>query len=205
MAAALLLVLVVAVPPVRATAIEFLRLRGVDIFRTPSVPTATAGAPVSSFSGERMTLDDARRRVRFPLRVPTASELGSPDEVYLETLGSTDRVTLVYRQRAGIPVSPQAGVSAIVVELVGRVDDQLFAKVVGPDTRVEPVAVAGARGFWLEGAPHQFFLRDASGNALPETLRLAGNTIVWEESGVTLRLEAQVDRDTAIRLAASSR
>ena len=38
-----------------------------------------------------------------------------------------------------------------------------------------------------------------------ETLRLAENTLLWERGGVTYRLEAQVTRDEAIRIASSFR
>jgi len=50
-----------------------------------------------------------------------------------------------------------------------------------------------------------FFYRDASGIIQTETLRLAGNTLIWEQDGVTFRLEAQVSREDALRIAASFR
>lgn len=205
--ATLLLILVVslaAVPQVRATADEFLRLRGIDIFRsavTPSSPAASAAVP---FPGERVTLEDARRRAPF-LRVPTDARLGSPDQVYIDRSQAGERVTLVYLSRPGIPVSREAGVSAVVVVFRGHVDNSLFGKVAEPGTRIEEVTVGGGRGFWIEGAPHQFFYRDPAGNVWPETLRLAGNTLLWEQSDATLRLEAQVSRDEAIRIGASAR
>jgi hypothetical protein len=67
------------------------------------------------------------------------------------------------------------------------------------------VTVNGGRGFWLEGAPHQFFYRDPDGSVRPDTLRLAGNTLLWEQGGVTLRLEADLTRDQALRLASTFR
>jgi hypothetical protein len=191
-------------PDARAAAGEFLHLRGIDIFRVPSVP-ATLPPLQLSIAGERTTLDDARRRVRFTPRVPAAAELGAPDDVFIETVGTTDRLTLVYRQRPGIPVSAGAGVSALVVEARGTVDEALFAKATGPGTRIEPVNVNGGQGYWLEGAPHLFFYRDQNGNIVSDTLRLAGNTLVWVQDGVTIRLEAQVPKDQALQIAATFR
>lgn len=205
--ATLVLILVVslaAVPDVRALADEFLRLRGIDIFRTTATPSAPVASPVVPFPGERVSLDDARRRAPF-LRVPTDARLGAPDQVFIDQTAAGDRVTLVYLTRPGISVSRDAGVSAVVVVFRGRVDEQLFGKVTAPGTRVEEVAVSGGRGFWIEGAPHQFFYRDAAGNIQPETLRLAGNTLLWEQGDTTFRLEAQVNRDEAIRIGASAR
>ena len=205
--ATLLLILVVslaAMPGARAAADEFLRLRGIDIFRTTATPSAPAASPALPFPGERVSLDEARRRAPF-LRAPADSRLGAPDQVYIDQTGAGDRVTLVYVSRPEIPDSREAGVSAVVVAFRGRIDESLFAKVAVPGTRVEEVTVSGGRGYWLEGTPHQFFYRDSAGNPSPETLRLAGNTLLWEQGGVTFRLEAQVMRDDAVGIATSLR
>ena len=203
--AALALVITLALPDARAAAREFLHLRGIDIFPVPSIP-ATLPPPKITFPGERMTLDEARARVRFALVLPSDPELGFPDDVYVETIGASDRLTLVYRQRSGIPISPEAGVSAVVVEVRGTIDENLLmGKATSPGTTVEIVNVAGARGYWIEGAPHLFFYRDANGNAAQDTMRLAGNTLVWERGDVTLRFEAHLSRDQALRLGASFR
>jgi hypothetical protein len=205
--ATLLLILFVtlaAVPEVRAAADEFLRLRGIDIFQTTATPTAPAASPAVPFPGERVSLEVARGRAPF-LRVPADARLGTPDQVYIDKIPAGDRVTLVYVSRPGIPVSRDAGVSAVVVVFRAQIDESLFAKVALPGTRIEEVTINGGRGFWLEGTPHQFFYRDSAGNPSPETLRLAGNTLLWEQGGVTFRLEAQLERDDALRIANSFR
>jgi hypothetical protein len=204
--AVLALVILLAVPGARASAVEFLHLRGIDIFRAPAVATpAVSAAPRASFAGTLTTLADARSRADFTARAPTDPRLGAPDEVYRgrSPSGTHDVITLVYGSRAGIPVSREAGVSALVVEFRGRIDTALFGKVAGAGTRIEDVTVNGGMGFWIEGEPHLFFYRDDAGNPQSETLRLAGNTLLWEQDGVTLRLEAQVSRDEALRMAAS--
>ncbi|HJW49354.1 MAG TPA: hypothetical protein VJ726_08055 [Candidatus Limnocylindria bacterium] len=202
--ATLLLILVVSLAATPAAADLFLRLRGIDIFQSTATP-APAASPAVPFPGERVSLDEARRRAPF-LRAPVDPRLGAPDQVYVDTIPAGDRVTLVYVSRQGIPVSRDAGVSAVVVVFRAQIDESLFAKVaVIPGTRIDEVTVNGGRGFWLEGTPHQFFYRDSAGNPSPETLRLAGNTLLWEQGGVTFRLEAQLERDDAVRIATSFR
>ncbi len=200
----LLVVVALALPGARATAEEFLRVRGIDIFRVPGVASALP-SPALALPGDRTTLAEARRLAPFAVRAPSVSRLGAPDDVYVERTAGMERVTLVYGPRPGMPPSRLAGVSALVVELRGTVDAQLFGKAAGPGTRVEPVSVNGATGYWLEGQPHLFFYRDASGSVRDETLRLAGNTLLWEQGGVTLRLEAEIGRDEALEIAASFR
>jgi hypothetical protein len=201
---AVLLVAVLALSPeVRARAAEVLGIRGVQIFQVPESPSpATPSAAV--FAGRRVqSLAEASRDVGFAVRAPSA--LGEPDAIYIEGSGDAAHVTLMYTSRAGIPVSKQAGVSAVIVEFKATLDQIIVGKIAGPGTTVEPATVGAANGYWLSGDPHQFFYRDASGNVLPETLRLAGNTLLWEEGGVTYRLEANVSKVDAVRIASTLR
>lgn len=215
--AVLLLALALAVPAVRTAAGEILRIGGIDIFRgpAPTAPAPTAPArpspsgtippsPTPLF-GVPVTIDEARARAGYPLAVPTDQALGLPDEVYLRTLrGGATQVTLVYRQRAGIPVSPFAGVSAVVVFLPGTLEPGALGKVAGPGTTIELVSVNGGSGAWLSGQPHQIFYRSGVGFEADD-LRLAGNTLVWQQGPVTVRIEAAVDQATALRIAGTMR
>lgn len=206
--AVIALAVVIAIPGARAAATEFLHLNGIDIFRAPAIATpAGTGVPRATFAGAVTSLDEARRRADFTVRAPTDPRLGAPDEVYRgpSTTGTHDVITLVYTSRVGIPVSREGGVSALVVEFRGRVDETLFGKIAAPGTRIEDVTVNGGKGFWIEGEPHLFFYRDEAGMIWSETLRLAGNTLLWEQDGVTLRLEAQVTREDALRIATTFR
>ena len=76
---------------------------------------------------------------------------------------------------------------------------------VEPGTSVEFVTVDGEPGYWLTGEPHVFAFVDAAGAFRPETVRLAGNTLVWERDELTLRLEANVPKQRALRIARSVR
>jgi hypothetical protein len=101
---------------------------------------------------------------------------------------------------------PRAGdVGLLLTELKASIDTGLLmGKGVPPGTQLEEVHVNGSRGFWIEGAPH-LFLRDAGGSMRDAPARLAGNTLLWEQAGLTMRLESGLDRDAAIRTAQSMR
>jgi hypothetical protein len=216
-ALALIAVLVFS-PEARTTATDILRLRGVEIFRGP-LPTPSPSPSPGSIQtptplpatglGLLVTLDEARARAGYPLVLPQDPLLGAPDLVYLRAVPSSTAVSFVYTLRAGIPTSPQAGVAAIVTEFAGgTVDEQFFGKMIDPSTTtLEKVTLNGQPGFWIQGAPHYFFYRSAgtSGSVEQETLRLAENTLIWTQGNLLLRLEAQVDKATALRIAASLR
>jgi len=212
-ALALLAVLALS-PEARATATDILRLRGVEIFRGP-VPSPSPTRSPGSFQsptpfplgvGVQVTLDEAKARAGFPVLIPTDPLLGAPDEVYLRTTSSgSTAVSFVYVARPGIPTSTQAGVAAIVTEFGGAtVDAQFFGKVLDQNTTLEKVTLNGQPGFWIQGAPH-FFFYNANGAVLQETLRLAGNTLLWTQGNLLIRLEAQVDKATALGIAGSMR
>ena len=208
--ALILVALLVVSPEARATAADILRLRGVEIFRGPvpsptPTPPRTPGASASPALdlGELVTLDAARQRAGYPVLLPSDPALGTPDAVYLRSTSGSTQVSFVYAQRTGIPLSAAVGLSALVSEFGGTVDAQFFGKVLDPNTKLENVTVNGQPGFWIEGHPHFFFYTAGPGNVQQESLRLAGNTLLWQQNGLVLRLEAEVDRATALRIAAS--
>ncbi len=187
-------------PDTREAVADRLGMRGVSISHVEGVPpTPTAEAtriatPAPSPPGaglglgSRTDLADARARVTFAVLTPAA--LGDPEAVYV---AGPNQVSLVW-------ASP-----VLLTEFRARLDETLFQKGVPPNARLEEVRVGGTRGFWIGGAPHSFFYRDASGNVQQERSRLAGNTLLWEQNGLTLRLESSLDRDAAIRIAESLR
>jgi hypothetical protein len=65
------------------------------------------------------------------------------------------------------------------------------------------VRVGADPGVWIAGRPHAFAYLDARGQARLETLRLAGNTLLWNHDGVLVRLEAAVSQHMALKIAAS--
>lgn len=182
-----------------ATAAEVIRLRGVDVFRVPAV-SAPARQPLDV--GDRVPLDAARAAAQ-PL-VSSDPVFARPDEVYLRRGPAGEQVYYAYHPRSGLPAGP-TGYGALVGQFVASLDASLIGKGVGPGTKVENVVVGGAPGIWIEGEAHFFFYRDARGDIHQESLRLAGNTLLWEHGGRLVRLEAQVSRARALEIATSFR
>jgi hypothetical protein len=202
---AVILVAVFVLTPAFVGAIEhLLNIPGVQIFRISTTPTPMPTIAAStSFPGQRATsVAEASRLAGFQVREPTA--LGAADEIYVEL--APVRVTLVYRSRQGLPITALPGISALIVEFKGSLDAPILGKAIGPGTTLEAVPLSsGNAAYWLAGQPHQFFYRDAAGNIQPDTLRLAGNTLLWDANGITYRLEAQVSREEAVRIASTLR
>ncbi len=189
-------------------------LRGVDIRIRPTPPTIgpTPTLPADSPDpggvlslGRKVTLAEARRRVSFPVRLPTLPGVGLPDEIYVDDHPVGGRVTLLYRPRPEFPRATTTNVGLLITEFRAGIDEEFIVKEAGPGTRVEQISVDGAPGYWIAGEPHTLVYVDENGNHFPDSARLAGNTLLWERRGFTFRLEADIDRQFALRIAVSLR
>lgn len=155
--------------------------------------------------GEPTSLSEARQNVRFALRVPGLSELGDPDAVYLADPPAGGAVTLLYGERAGFPTDPETGIGLIVTQFRADIGPEVFEKLIDSGVRVTAAEVNGDGAWWIAGGDHFFFYRDADGKVVDTTLRLATDTLIWEEDGVTHRVEGAPSLAYAIRVAESLR
>jgi hypothetical protein len=196
-ATALVIAVVMAVPPARSAVLDLLGFSSVRIVREEPRPSRF-GQDLQL--GEPVTLEQARRR--FPVLIP--SEVGEPDAVYLTEYPSV-RVDLVYRERPGLPASSNTGAGLLVTEF-HAVAMPLIEKTVGMGSSVERLTVGGDPAFFISGADHGFAYIQRGATGAFEPQRLAGNTLLVERSdGVLLRVEGEVGRDEAVRIAESVR
>ena len=196
-----------AFPPSREAIANWINVH--TIFQeVPQLATPTPQPPGPL--GQRLglggltTLPDAQKHISWHIGVP--STLGPPDEVYLQPppdAPAQGEVTLVYATRPGIPIAGQTGVSVLVTEARGAVDQNFFGKMIGPGTTLEAVTVAGHQGYWISGPLNEFFFTDANGNFRNETVRLAANTLILDYGGTVIRIEGNLTKAQALEIAAS--
>jgi len=190
----------------RTVAIEYVPSVGVPPTRAPAAMPSGAPSDPRLSLGDRVSLAQAAGRVSSPIVVPTVSELGAPDEVYVSDAPPGGQVALVYGSRPGLPSTPETGVGLLFTEFDGSLVRGQFGKGLGPGTRLEEVQVAGEDGLWIEGNPHAVFgYQDAVGQMRGEAIRLAANTLVWQRGSLVLRLEGALSKEKALRIAASVR
>jgi hypothetical protein len=184
-----------AVPGTRAAILEFFHLRGVTIQRVDELPTVSLQRDFNKlFLGEKVSLDEARERADFDVVVPGA--LGDSDAIYFQDNPPGGMVSFVY----GTLEHPRA----LFTEFRASVREVIFKKVAG-GTDITPVRIDGRHGFFLSGQPHEFGYFDRYGQFREEIVRLAGNTLLWERGPLTLRLEADINREEALEIARSIR
>jgi hypothetical protein len=168
-----------AVPQARTSILHLFGLGEVRVEFVDRLPEVRPGAPLDL--GTAIDPADAP----FPVLRP--SLLGEPDGIYR----SGDVVTLLY------------GTSTRVRALITEIADSGFTPAVGKKlvavgTRVEFVPVNGSAepALWITGAPHVVHLPGGPG-------RLAGNTLIWTQGRLTIRLEGAETLQQARAIAAS--
>jgi len=180
---------VLAVPPARTAVLEWFGFGGVEIRRVAELSEVPPRGRL--VLGERVALGDARRRAGHPVLVPAGAP---PDAVYLDTASPGSPVALVY----GSLTNPRL----LVLQFRAA---PLIQKALRFETRVEQVVVNGEPGLWIEGPAHEFFYRTGEREPTLDTQRLAGNTLLWTRGPLTLRIEGDLTRAEALRIAESMR
>ena len=181
-----------AVPPARSALLRWFGLSGVRIRRVDELPQTPVRGKL--FLGRHLSLADARHTVAYRLRVP--AKASHPRAVYLRSYPPGGAVSFLY----GSPRRPRL----LMMQFEANASP-FIEKVVATGTRVERVRVNGHRGYWLSGGRHFFIYIGRDGQTDEESLRLAGNTLLWEDGPLTLRLEGKLTKDEALAIARSVR
>lgn len=207
-AAAVLIVIagLLAIPQTRDTIAHWFGVKGLIINKVPAIPSVSAGPLGGDLRlGQATTLAGAQAGAGYHVLVPTDPSIGQPDEVYLNPAVPGGEVSLVYQMRPGLATASTTRVAILVTEIQGSTDKGLFGKMIGEGTTFTEVTVNGGPGYWIAGRPHAFFFTDRSGAFHTEDMRLATNTLVWQQGSVTLRIEGAATEAQALQIAASMR
>jgi hypothetical protein len=182
---------VFAVPPARTAILDWLGFGGVEIRRVDELPEVVP-AEGRLVLGDRVTIERARALAEHPVLIPDVEGLRRPDAVYVDPSAPGKPVALVY--------GPVAEPRLLLLQFRAA---PLIEKALLNETRVERITVDGAPGLWIEGPRHEFFYRTLEREAMRDTQRLAGNTLLWTRGPLTLRIEGDFSKAEAIRIAES--
>ena len=172
-------------------------LAGLQVVPTP-YPTSTPVSPASGLKlGGKTSLYGLADSAGFQVRIPTAyDELVTPNLVFLQDLGGPAVILAWY-----VP-GREDDLRMVLYQLNNGAwqQDQLsdLEKVVSETT------VNGNPARWVEG-PTAVYVDVGSGGEMLDkrTFIRDAHTLVWEEKGLTYRLEAAVPLEEAVRIAES--
>jgi hypothetical protein len=173
-------------PTVRAAVYDFLRIGGVEIHENEPAPVTPSSSVDPPLPGDReVSLAQAREAMDFPLKLPR--DLGKPTDVLLVD---------------GARVVSMAFGPVRIDQFDGGLDP-MFNKFASAQD-VHHVTVSGGPAVWVDH-PHPVLYTDRDGRLREEGARLAGSTLIWEEDGITYRVEGDLTERRAIAIAESLR
>ena len=175
---------------------------------TLASPTAPAGSVVEATTvvvpdlglGSSVSIEQARLATGLP--DPTPALLGVPQSVHVVQPPATGQIVLVYSPSELVPQSTVIGAGALVSVMPAHIERGFFEKTLGSTSTVRPIDVDGDVGYWIEGSPHQLVF-EFGDEIQQDTLRLATNTLLWQRGDHVYRIEADIDLETALRIAKS--
>ncbi|MEX1168956.1 MAG: hypothetical protein WEE50_02315, partial [Chloroflexota bacterium] len=145
--------------------------------------------------GEALDPDDPESldgRAGFHVSLPDDPDLVPPDAAWIDDRKG-GQVTILWATREGLPATSERDVGLLLGQFRGTMDFGYFNKVISGGTVVEPVRVAGERGYWLSGDPHVFFWEGPDG-LVDDPRRWVGDALLWSDGSITYRLETSLGR-----------
>jgi hypothetical protein len=214
---ALVLIILVAVPGVRAEILRILRVGVVQILISPPEPALTSPAtsaataaqntarltatlqnlpsPTQAYTtsllplGAETSLETAAQLAGFPLLLPGyPPDLGAPDKAYYQPQGPV--VVMVW-------LEPGEG-ERVQMSLHAIGPDSIALRKHQPEI-VQETTVNGGYALWTVGP---YLLETASGEYSYFRL-VEGHTLIWDEGEITYRLESALPLEEAVRVAES--
>ena len=159
---------------------------------TPPTVTPNDGPDL----GPQVSLAEAERLVGFDVKVPGLKALGAP-EIHVTHPPDAGMASLYYPDAYGDAASS----GLLVTQFEAGIDDVFFKKL-SSEAEVQSVLVGDFSGFWVKGS-HFFAYVDPAGEMHEESLRIAENVLLWEEAGITYRVEGGFGKAEALRIARS--
>ncbi|MEX0683820.1 MAG: DUF4367 domain-containing protein [Dehalococcoidia bacterium] len=147
--------------------------------------------------GEDVTLEEAEIRMGRGIDLPKYPA------------GIEDAITRVVFQHISGPGSAEYDIAHVFFEPEGSPPFVLFAtdastgKGLAPGAGAERLTGFEGEAYWLHGR-RLAFIYDNAGNVIRETQRVTeANTVIWVHEGHTYRIEGELDREEAIKIAQS--
>jgi hypothetical protein len=193
-----------AVPPVRAQFLEFLQVGAVRInlvapAESPAAttlsetltPDASLLPALQAIAGET-ELHTAQERVPFPIRLPAyPTDLGEPDRVFLQDM-SGPLVVLVWME------PHQTDQVRLSLHLIAPGS---YAVGKSSPRTIEMAEVNGHTAVWAEGP----YILNFKNGTVDNYRLIDGHVLIWEDGGLTYRLETDLPLEEAVRIAGSLR
>ena len=201
--AVLIIVLTLAVPDARHAVANWFDFPGIRIEfgdRDGDPPPTVTSIGGSLLLGQPAPFDEVQDRAGFAVKIPGGVLEGIAPEAYVNTSRSSPVVSLLYPASDALPAIGTTGAGLLLMQIDAAGDTAMFiTKRAMGETSPQPVLVNGVQGLWIQGG---VLLTDA-GDPSWTYQRRSGNVLVWEQDGITYRMESNLALNEALAIAES--
>jgi hypothetical protein len=189
-AAVVALTAAVAVPGSRSAIADFFHLSHVRIERDQGGSRTPPALSPESFA-RPTTVGEVRGIVDFPIKLPAAGgRVSRPDATYIQGEQYDAPIAIFVYEQAGYDIYES--------------HDAYINKIIHSATPSRLVSFDGHYAYWVEGGGHVVESLDAEGRVVIETRRTVERaTLIWEENGITYRIESSLPQAQTIAVAES--
>ena len=194
----ILIAALLAVAAAAAAAKLVIDFGAVRIREAPTPPLHVPSAvPSGSAFGRPTTLAEAEAETGLDAVVPPA--LGSPDRAWTDTgVPDATRIVLAWRASPDLPAIDGLPWGTVLYEFRG--DAAVAVKTLGEGTQLRTTRIGGHVAYFITGEHEIALLTDDGTYA---RYSVAGNVLLWQEGGLTLRLETELPIGAARKMAGS--
>jgi hypothetical protein len=177
-----------AVPQARTAILRFFHLRGATVEVVKTLPPAQERALTADL-GAPITADDVERELGFRPLLPRG--LGAPT-VYYDAFPPGGQLGLVYAH------------GLVVTQVEGHLSTYI-RKFLPPGTTMERLTIDGERALWISGELHQYAYVDKTGQIVSDSVRTAGDVLLWRHRDLLVRIEGARSKRQAAAIVRSAR
>ena len=148
-------------------------------------------------------MSEATEAIPFQITLPEL--LGDPGGLYVRELPAGNlMLSASYAPGPDLPEAAETGVGLLLMQFTSSSGAPSLIKGVTEDySTLAEVEINGQPGFWVEGASQLTIVSDPSVGWEESVTRPSANVLLWQENGVTYRMESALSLLDAVQIAES--
>lgn len=175
---------------------------GAVVVRVTPAPTGSPPTISDGAFGEPLSVAEAEALLGEDLRLPSA--LGPPDQLWADEVltdqGEVVRITATWDPGLDLPAIEGTSQGAVLMRFEGNVDQAYKDVYEQTGGTIESARFDGTEATWVTGT-HTLELLTSDGFRF---VSVRGNVLLWRDGPFTMRLETNLPKVEAVRIAASS-